>query len=323
MGPPGASAARRGIHEPSARSACSRSAEDPAGGPAGRLFFIRAPRFFSSAAFASPTGGVLRPGSGSGTPRGLGGGAIGYPRLPRSTASAAASAPRMVHWPGFSPHARFIAAPRSWRPRQRRKSSPPSLVAYRNLPAALSVSWLPFITINSPPASRASFRRRSSMYSMAISSPPRSSWSPTCTATVDPPHHRPRSSTRPPARKASRALPRSPWRSPIATKRATAGRETGPGAPGERDACAAARRDAEGEEEDAAEPRPPERGGGGWTAAPPACRVSTNASTNGDHTGARVAHRGSVSSGRLRPAPIARRRARRARGAPREVPIAS
>ena len=154
------------------------------------------------------------------------------------------------------------------------------------------------------------------MYMMATSSPPRSSWSPTCTATVRPPIHRPSASVRPPARNASRALARSPCRSPIATSRSAAGRNTGPGRPGERNLCRLASRVAVSAASSSsaapplargvlAEKMPVRRGGGGCTAAPWACRVSTKASTKGDHTGASVRHRGSVSRGLLLPTPIA------------------
>ena len=267
---------------------------------------------------------------------------MGKPFLPLSTASAAASAPSSVHCPGFSPHACFSAAPNSCRPRHRRRSPRLASSAYRNRPAAVSVSWLPFITMSSPPALRASNRKRSSRNRIAISSLPRSSWSPTCTTVVSPPHHLFSSSSTPPARSASVVARKSPCTSPIATRRRTAGRNKGPsGLPGERrlwvrravsvvrvalDAAVFASPpasapedapvsvvDASREDEGASglsffavrAKRGARRGGGGCTACPPAWRVSTNASTNGDHTGASVAHRGSRSSGRLRPTPIA------------------
>eukprot|EP00982_Pelagococcus_subviridis_P000824 6880-Pelagococcus_subviridis.AAC.1 len=202
------------------------------------------------------------------------------------------------------------------RPRHRRKSSSPSAVAYRNRPATFNVSWFPFITTSSPPASRASFLSRSRRRRIATSSPPRSSWSPTCTAVVVPPDHRSvEGSMRPPATSASFVFARSPCRSPTATSLRTAGRNTGPGAPGDRSACVSlaaafgtfssplgvrtsARRQEKRDSADVA------RGGGGCTAAPFACSVSTNASTNGPHTGASAAHRGSASSGLLPPTPI-------------------
>ena len=149
---------------------------------------------------------------------------------------------------------------------------------------------------------------------MATSSSPRSSWSPTCTARFD--RDIVVGSVRPPARNASRALARSPCRSPIATSRSAAGRNTGPGRPGERNLCRLASRVAVSAASSSsaapplargvlAEKMPVRRGGGGCTAAPWACRVSTKASTKGDHTGASVRHRGSVSRGLLLPTPIA------------------
>ena len=214
-GAPGA-ARRGGASGASARSRAAAARRIPPR-PGGRLFHSRVEVFPRRVRFADGRGSSSGIGSNPAASRAV----RSDTSPPRSTASAAASAPRWCTGPVF---AAARSSPR--RGAGGRAAQVLALgVAYR---ISRRVERLVVAVHHDQLAARvARFRRRSSMYSMAIVRRGRRSL---CTATVDPPP--------PPAlvhsRRAARALPRSPWRSPIATKRATAG--TTPG----RDACAAA-----------------------------------------------------------------------------------
>ncbi|GLT76796.1 hypothetical protein SLA2020_484340 [Shorea laevis] len=81
------------------------------------------------------------------------------------------------------------------------------------------ISWLPFMVMTVPPVLAACRFSLSRKYRILISSPPRSSTSPTWTTVADPPIHSPEPSIRSASLSASLDFSRSPWRSPTAIRR--------------------------------------------------------------------------------------------------------